>query len=155
MNRLYLQKTSNILNKSHEERSDFEKIIITAIRFYGMAINEYDQRSSFINFITCLESVLLKEREPQKGVLAERVAIIIRDDVNDRKETFEKMEHLYKLRSDFLHRGTDKITQADISLISYYAFEVIIKLISYSEVVNDIGKLIEKIDGSKFGGPAF
>jgi hypothetical protein len=59
------------------------------------------------------------------------------------------------LLSDFLHRGTDKITQADISLISHYALEVIIKLISYSEVVNDIGKLIEKIDSSKFGGPAF
>jgi hypothetical protein len=65
------------------------------------------------------------------------------------------MERLYKLRSDFLHRGTDKITQADISLISYYAFEVIIKLISCSELINDIGKLIEKINSSKFGGPAF
>lgn len=100
---------------------------------------------SFVNFVICLESLLLREREPQKGVLAERVAIIIKETATDRTETFKKMEHLYKLRSDFLHRGIDNVTEADIVLISYYAFQVMIKLISYSEKLNDIGKLIEDL----------
>ena len=97
----------------------------------------------------------IKGKGAPKGSPSRKSCYNYQETATDRTETFKKMEHLYKLRSNFLHMGIDNVTEADIVLISYYAFQVMIKLISYSEKLNDIGKLIEKINNSKYGGPPF
>lgn len=55
MNNLEFHKLCNILRKAHEERSDFEKLIVIAIQFYGSAINESLITNSFIKFVICLD----------------------------------------------------------------------------------------------------
>jgi hypothetical protein len=155
MRNLFFHRMQEILLKTETTRTPFERLLVSSITLFGLGINEYDQKGSFINFVISLESLLLREREPQRRLLAERVALILGKDAAQRLNIFNRMEELYQLRSDYVHRGRDNITESDIGVISYYAFNVIIKLISISERINDIGELIEKFSALKFGGPTF
>jgi hypothetical protein len=48
------------------------------------------------------------------------------------------MDHLYLLRSQFLHQGEDQIKESDISIISYIAFAVIVELISWNDKIEEL-----------------
>ena len=101
MNQLQFQRLSNILQKNEEDRTEFESRILQAIDFFGDGMNVYfDQTSAFIKFIISLELCLTDKWEPQKGLLAERVAIMITEDQQERLEVFEDINKLYQIRSD-------------------------------------------------------
>jgi hypothetical protein len=143
-----------ILQKNEEDRTEFESRILQAIDFFGDGMNVYfDQTSAFIKFIISLELCLTDKWEPQKGLLAERVAIMIREDQQERLEVFEDINRLYQIRSDYVHSGSDQITTSDFSLISYITFGVLIELISWTEKVKTLGELIALFNETKFRCP--
>ena len=91
--------------------------------------------------------------EPQKGLIAERVALLLGGDVEERKDLFSEIERLYKYRSDFVHQGENKITNMDISIISSIVFQVIVALIPLTKKMSTFGMLVEKFNTTKFSHP--
>jgi hypothetical protein len=152
MNLLSFNIINQILLKKWEEHSDFEKLLLRSIEFYGQGLNDSNKKFSFIYFIIALEILLTSSYEPQKGLIAERTALIIRDSINDRIEIFDEMERLYRLRSFFLHQGIDSITYSDISILSYIAFQTIIKLLSITDILHQ-SQLIDKLNKIKLSNP--
>ncbi len=117
-------------------------------------MNQSNSREAYLNFVTALESLLLKEKEP-RGLLAERVAIIAGESYEAREDLFNDMEHIYDVRSKIVHSGFTDVIEDDLWLVSITAFRTIVRLISMSDKINDIGKLVHVCSKSKFSGPPF
>jgi hypothetical protein len=152
MDKLSFQRLREISKKSHEERTGFERLLVTAIDFYGRATNEPSPRNAYITFLISLESLLLKEGEP-RSLLAERVALVVGKDTETRTTLFEQTRAAYRLRSDIVHHGFDDVTEDDVWHVSTIGFQVIVRLIAMSAQLNDIGEVIAMCTKSKFGGP--
>jgi len=154
MDKLSFPRLREIFKKGHEERTDFERLLVTAIDFYGRAINEPNPRNAYVTFLISLESLLLKEGEP-RSLLAERVALVVGKDAETRTALFEQTRAAYKLRSNIIHHGFDDVTEDDVWRVSAIGFQVIVRLIPMSVQLNDIGQLVKMCTKSKFGGPPF
>jgi hypothetical protein len=154
MKKLWLSDLSKILAKHDRERTDFEKLLVTAVDLFGIAMDQSGPREAYLNFVTSLESLLLKEKEP-RGLLAERVAIIVGETFDARQRLFKYMEHIYDFRSKIVHSGLADVTEDELGLVSMIAFQAILRLISVSSKINDIGKLVLACSKSKFSGPPF
>ncbi len=152
--KLWLAELSGVLQKHDKKRTEFEKLLVTAIDFFGIAMNQLNPREAYLSFVTSLESLLLKENEP-RGLLAERVAIIVGETYKAREELFKQMEHIYYIRSRIVHNGFTDITEDDVGLVSIIAFQAILHLVSLSDKINDIGRLVQACSKSKFSGPPF
>lgn len=152
---LKLQRESNLegFNKDNY-RTTFEDLLITAVDFYGIAMNQLIPRDAFLQFVISLEAVLLKANEP-RGLLAERVALIATDNYKARKDLFEEMKAIYTMRSQIVHRGFTDVTEEDLWPLSAIALHVIFLLLSMSSKINDIGKLVGACQRTKFSGPLF
>jgi hypothetical protein len=153
MNSLSYDILNEMLVRDDNQRTDFEKKILDAIEFFGVGMHKSDSRFSYINFIISLELLLTNTWEPQKGLIAERVAMLLTSDVDERKDLFSEIERLYKFRSDLVHQGDDKITDTDISIISYIVFQVIVTLIPLTKKMQTFGTLVERFNTIKFSHP--
>ncbi len=112
---LWFSELSKILSKRERERSHFERLLVTAIDLFGTAMNQSNSREAYLNFVTALESLLLKEKEP-RGLLAERVAIIAGESYEAREDLFNDMEHIYDVRSKIVHSGFTDVIEDDLWL---------------------------------------
>jgi hypothetical protein len=140
--------------KPEGKRSPFEKSILTAIDFFGMAMNEQMFRNAFVSFVIALESLLLR-REAKAAVLAERIALILGENASRRLSLFRRTHELYEVRSDIVHEGKDNVTQDHLYNISGLAFDTIAKLIPFATKFNDKKELQNYLNQLKYNGPRF
>jgi hypothetical protein len=152
--KLCLLELSHILGKPEGQRTSFERLLVTAVDLFGVAMDQPSPRESYLDFVTSLESLLLKEKEP-RGLLAERVAIVVGETYDARQRIFKYMKHIYDFRSKVVHSGLSDVTEDDLRLVSILAFQAILRLVSVCGKINDIGKLVQSCSKSKFSGPPF
>lgn len=152
---LHLDKLNKILMKPEERRRTFEKNLLTSIDFYGSGMNEYSNRNRFVSFIISLETLLLVEKEG--GVdLAKRTARILGPNPKARQRVQKRINKLYEIRSKIVHKGKDdKITLQNTRLLSSTVFEILVKLINYSNKFNDKHKLREEVNKPKYNTHPF
>ena len=155
INNLHFAKINDILCKQDDNRENFEKLLLKAIDFFGSAMNDSVETSSLLKLIISLEISLVDSHEPEKGLMAERGAIILADKYEARNEIFEEIERLYNLRSEFVHKGINNISEIEISTLSYIAFGIIIRLLPLAGKVKTLKELIESLNEIKFSGPSF
>ncbi len=139
-----------ILMKEPAQRTAFERLVINSINLFGSAMNNPDTVAAFVYTVVALESILLKKGEPMKTLLAERIALLLGRDFNERMFYFEQASRLYQTRSDIVHRGFVDVTEGDFFLLSMIAYRVLVRLIVDSPRLNDIGKLVEACNRMKF-----
>ena len=140
------------LLKHPSQRTAFENLIVNSVNLFGRAMNSQDTVSAFVSVVVALESIILKKGEPMKTLLAERIALLLGHDFEERMFYFEEMSRLYQMRSDIVHRGLLDVTEGDFFLLSMIAYRVLVRLIADSSKLNDIGKLVEMFNIIKFGG---
>ena len=75
--------------------------------------------------------------------LRTRVALLLGDNLEQRKDISKNIRDLYKTRSEIVHNGSYQVTDADLSLIRAYSKRCILHLVSDSSLVSmsDIGSL--------------
>ena len=94
MNDLSLDIINRILMKKNDNLTEFERILLKAVDFFGKGMHLVDPRQTFLSFITSLEILLTNTYEPQKGIIAERIALLIGETAEQRMDLFEKKEKL-------------------------------------------------------------
>jgi len=144
----------DILAKDSAKRTEFEKLLINSINLFGNAMNNQDTTSAFVSMIVSLESILLKRKEPISTLLPERVALLLGRNLDERMFYFNETFRLYHIRNDVVHRGLTDVTHGDFSMLSSFAYRVLVRLIADSPAINDVGKLVDKSNAQKFGGPS-
>ncbi|MFZ3134429.1 hypothetical protein [Methanothrix sp.] len=147
---------NDILCKEYNSLSNFEKQILTAVRWIGLGIDENMGTDKIIKFAIALECLLLdkenKENNSKSKSLAKRCAYILGNNAKERQNKNKRVKYLYNLRSRIIHDGFNDVNEEEIYEFQNLAIECVFKLLEIkgknlaSKImdVNDIIKLISQ-----------
>jgi len=152
MNKLKLEVINQIIRKEESQRTELEQRLIKSIAIYGNAMHESNPSTAFMEFIITLEVLLLNPRE-SKTTLAERIALLLKDDTKERLKISTQFQELYDLRSNYVHAGDDEILDYHISQVSYIGFFALMEILSLISRYIIFGDLIELFERNKYSGP--
>jgi len=140
------------ISKKRNGTTDFEKRILSGVRFCALSIEDETLTNSLVNGVVSLEAFLLTGREPKAGTLAERVALIVGTNLLERNWLFDQMLELYKIRSEIVHAGYADIPQSSLRLLQVINYTCIIKLLKLSrkKKFNTVSDLINWCRFKKF-----
>jgi len=89
-----------------ESLSSFCSDVLDALLLYSRAGTCNDVADKLVYMLAALESILLRNSsEPIQQNLAERLAFLIGENIEDRKNIISNVRDSYSLRSAFLHHG--------------------------------------------------
>lgn len=96
--------------------SDFEKAILRAIHWFSLAEKQSANENKLLALITCLETFLTSEfGNPISNTVAEGSAIILENNLANRKYVKQRIKEFYTHRSSISHgAGSKKILDSDI-----------------------------------------
>ena len=143
-----LQALSDIL--AQDKRSEFEEKVIDSLIWYSKSCLESNLSDKLIYILVGLESILLRNtNEPIGKNIRERMALLIRDSVDERKSVIKNVQKTYRLRSSFLHHGNAvKIENAEclkeFMLNSFLFFITLIKNAARFSTQEEFVHAIEK-----------
>jgi len=144
---------SDILKKDEQNWTEFEKDLITSIRFIAISAQDEQIANAFVNSVISLEALLLDEHESIIDNLAERIAFIIGKNASERNQYFDEMRRLYKIRCNVVHSGNTDIKYSDLSLLRRFInYRCVVNLLnSYRSLkISSIKDLIKWIRDQKF-----
>lgn len=146
-----LDLLSEILASGPETK--FQEQVLDSIFIYSRCPLAKDVADKLIYILVAIESILLKDdNEPIQQNISKRMAYLIGNTVEQRKNVIENVIKIYKLRSSFIHHG-QRIEDMDTLLIFMrYArtfFQIIIENITKFK---DKQELIDKIEYACLSG---
>lgn len=129
---------SRVANLLGGQRNDLEEKIIASIQWAGRATAEIRKEESFLLYAIALESIVLSDNAPIELTyrLRVRVAHLLGDDVESRRDLFTKLGDLYKIRSMIVHSGRYQVTDADLSLLRGITKAALIRICTGSEFLS-------------------
>ena len=124
-----------IVIKKENQRTSFEKRILSSILIAGSYDLAASKPDHYLKLIIALEAILLDEKEPKNENLAERVALLTADNLEDRKFAYELMKGLYRVRNNIVHQGLVEIDLNDLVQLQYFTQATLINLLKrYKEM---------------------
>jgi hypothetical protein len=121
--------------------SPLEKRLLEGLSLFGQGWKETNRSSKLVKYVTCLEGLLLlsTEREGITEKLAERIALLSKEDFEERKELFDDAKEIYDARSKLVH-GNGNFSEGKLLSLCGKA-EGIAQLILYAcgEIFSIIG----------------
>ena len=101
--------------------------LLTAAHWLSQALVQPASETAFLFMAIALESLLLPERDEELTYrLAERGALLLGKEVNQRKEISGRIKKLYSIRSRIVHNGGYEVSVSDLEeLRSYCVFSVL------------------------------
>ena len=104
---------NNLLKKKN--RNKFEQTLITAIQWAGRAVVTKRREESFLLYAIALESIILADNPDIELSyrLRIRIAHLLVEDLDSRKEIYKTVRDLYNLRSKLVHDGKYEITELE------------------------------------------
>ena len=129
---------SRVANLLGGQRNDLEEKIIASIQWAGRATAKIRKEESFLLYAIALESIVLSDNDPIELTyrLRVRVAHLLGDDVESRRDLFTKLGDLYKIRSKMVHSGRYQVTDADLSLLRRITKTALIRICTRSEFLS-------------------
>lgn len=125
--------------------TQMQERILVALDWYGQALKERTSYSSFLKFITALESLLIFDKEFQKAdKIAERLSTIIYSKHSYKQESFELMREYYKKRSGIVHAGKTMVHPEDLQQIKTWSQYLIQLFIRKSTKYSDVSSFLTK-----------
>jgi Apea-like HEPN len=109
---------SSLFQKNETDRTEFQKVLLSALRWLASAQTQVDDRIAFLNLMTCLETIFkIRPGDPISASISSGVAMVTSSDVSKRKERKKKIVDLYTLRSKLTHEG-------EITISAYHLFQL-------------------------------
>ena len=139
--------------KELENDNSITKVIKNCLHWFGAGLNEDLQSSKLLNFVTILESTLKKQGEKTelKQRVADRCALLLGSNFDERKEIEKYISDIYNVRSNVVHIGTIIDDENIVEIAREYARTVLIRLIKVnSEYNGNFEKFINEIDDKKY-----
>src|SRR5206468_2007053 len=94
---------SEIRRKPALERSEFEDLLLQAVRWFGGAHRQRAPEDRLLNLTTAVETLLVPPGRSVTRELTEGVAFVIGQDAASRRAIREQMTRLYRIRSAVTH----------------------------------------------------
>ena len=111
------QDSGHRIGAFFKEPTEFRNQLISAYALVGTAEFENQRYSAYLLYAIALESALMgKTEKPEiSQQLALRVAHLLVNGVESRKEMLDRMKDLYKLRSNIVHSGWTQVSEGKLN----------------------------------------
>ena len=121
---------SGVLKKQETDRTELERVIVTAIRWLGRSITASDVPEQVLSLAIALERLMIpdNDRSAKAESLAQRLAFLVGEDTDGRMSIFDQGKKLYRLRSDVVHDGRVQVPVADIQALETYSCLALVKM---------------------------
>ena len=134
-------------------KTKFQEQVLDSLFIYSRSPLAKDVADKLIYILVAMESILLKdENEPIQQNISKRMAYLIGNTVEQRKDIIANIIKIYKLRSSFIHHG-QRIEDMETLLIfmknAWIFFHILIKKINKFKDKQD---LIDKIENAFLSG---
>jgi len=137
---------NQLLSKNEENLSQLEETVLTSLFWFGNAMKEYEKDMKIIKLMTAIETILIPDGGLTKQHrLAARFTSILygQESEEEKKEVYEIMKDLYKLRNTLLHSGQGSVYDEDLNQAIVWAQGLILKMLEDIREQPDLLKLLE------------
>jgi len=146
-------KMSKVIAKLDKELGDFERVVLRALHWVANSQTQEESENKLLNLITCMETFLTpRDGNPIGTFIAEAVAILLADNLENRKRLKKRVQELYRLRSAVSHGGRKAILDTDLSELEKISGILTMTLIKRMDEFPTHKALFEWIESKKLGG---
>ena len=146
MEQLGIFAVAKILEKPDNQWTDFENTLLDSIHWFANAQVEFELPYRLLSLITSLETLLTpQDGNPIGTAIAEGVAIIVGDTLEERKQLKKRVQKLYSMRSAVTHGGRKEVPTADVADLTHLAQAAIGELIRRKDQFQDRDELLDWI----------
>ncbi len=132
--------------------ADIERILLRGLHWFGNALCHGEAENELLSLTTCLETFLTpKDGNPIGTAIAEGIAILLADTLEDRKKLKKRVKELYGKRSGVSHGGEKAVLESDLVELRDIAKRLIHKVITLRSKVASQKALLEMIEDAKLG----
>lgn len=132
------------------ERSNLESALLSSIMLYSRVTLLCDYADKLVFLLSSLESLFLKSQsEPIQQNLGERIALLVGQDLDDRKRVVASIRAAYALRSRALHHGAREFNPAEIEDVLSIAWNALLSVVPYCGSVSSREGFLSFLDDRK------
>jgi hypothetical protein len=143
-------EVSDILRKPYEDLNDFEKTLLRGIHWFADSQTQVKIENEFLNLVTCLEVFFTPDKgDPISSSIAEGTALLLGEDLKERKRIKRRVKELYSLRSQVSHGGHSSILNKDVVDLKFIAMKLLVKMIEWRETFKSRRNLIDWLEDKR------
>jgi hypothetical protein len=118
MEQLGVFDASAILKKPRKGLTDFEDALLRGIHWFADSQTQPELGNKLLSLMTCLETFFTpKDGNPIGTAIAEGVAILVTDGIENRRRVKQKIKDYYRMRSGISHGGRKAILESDLAVL--------------------------------------
>ncbi len=141
---------SAILAKPVSALSDFERVLLRGLHWFGNALPQKEPENELLSLVTCLETFLTpRDGNPIGTAIAEGVALLLGNTLDERKKLKKRVKDLYGKRSSVSHGGEKAVLESDLIELREIAKNFIQRMISLGKRIQSQKELLEMIEDQK------
>lgn len=144
-------KLNKIMRK--DDPSDFERTLLLGLKWFSRSQIHKEPINQFMDLITCLEIFLNRGKgEPVLISLSEGAAILLCDDIKDRRKIKDDISYFYDIRSTLTHGGVVSLENRDINHLMSIIGSLIEVLLERKDEFENKDTLINWLEYKRLGG---
>jgi hypothetical protein len=150
MNEIGALEMGLVLKKTPTSITDFERVLLRGIHWYAAGRAQREAENEFINLVICLETFLTpNDRSPIQNTIAEGVALILGNELAERKRFKTRIKSLYGMRSGVSHGGAKAINDADLQWLRLISWHLVRWMIENKSRFDSQKKLMDWLEDKK------
>lgn len=149
-----LSRIGDIFSKKlRDELNEMEQSLLRSLVWFGESKKESDLAARFLKLMLAIECLIHSNTvDPITATLRERVAYILKDNLNDRLAIVGTINDLYSLRSKIVHHASSEVPFEKLSDLEYITVSLIEKFLTFEKWISIQNKdqLQQMIDRMKY-----
>jgi hypothetical protein len=143
-----------LMNEEEGKRTEFQNDILRAISIYSRSSLAQNLNDKLLYAVLALECILLKDQsESLQKHIGERMAFLIGESVEERRDIISSYKVAYALRSGAVHHGRLVTEEDSLQKFLPNAWHTINKLITEADNFPTKQEMIAFVDDIKFQPP--
>ena len=141
-----LKEINAIYKREIYDLNDFEKRLRNSINSFGKGIAELNPIDKFLSFMISIESLIGVER----GGLTEHFCTVMNkiftdrhDSIKSKLKSYQNFKDLYRVRSGFVHSGSDYINDRFVRSSQCYSLKLIFYMLGLKNKISNDTELSE------------
>ncbi len=140
-----------LMNEEEENRTDFQNDILRAISIFSKSSRAQSLTDKLLYAVLALESILLKDQsESLQKHIGERMAFLIGQTVEHRRDIISNYKIAYALRSRAVHHGRSVTEESALVTFLPNTWHTLNKLITVADKFPTKQDMIATVDDVKF-----
>ncbi len=134
-------------------QTDFEGHVWKSIQAFSKSLSPVDINDRIAFRVSAIESMLLMSNsEPIGTMVGERMAFLLGNNADHRREIVKCFKSVYKMRSDYVHHRKTRNDQNEMEYFAYLAWHAMQKLLQNIDQFSKTSDFFDTLEQRRYGG---